>query len=98
VTPNTTSAAKAESIAEPTWFCPPAVEDAAEFTDGQILRRLAFTLRGQCNIKGRSIAWGFISDLLGHGSGYSIEICRRLGIDPDRQMTWSISARKVRRC
>jgi len=29
--------------------------------------------------------WKRVSDLFGHGSGYSAEICRRYGFDPDEQ-------------
>ena len=29
--------------------------------------------------------WKRVSDLFGHGSGYSAEICRRHGFDPDEQ-------------
>ena len=29
--------------------------------------------------------WKRVADLFGHGSGYSAEICRRYGFDPDEQ-------------
>jgi len=31
--------------------------------------------------------WKRVADLFGHGSGYSAEICRRHGFDPDEQWT-----------
>ena len=43
------------------------------------LARRTRAYRGMC-------LWGFVSDMTGHGSTYSKEICRDLGWNPDAEV------------
>ena len=44
--------------------------------------RLALLCLQRATAKRRPM-WSVVSDVTGHGSGYSADICRALGLDPD---------------
>lgn len=53
-----------------------------------LVRRAIQHLRRRKPKNGRGYVyplWKRVADLFGHGSGYSAEICRRHGLDPDEQ-------------
>lgn len=56
----------------------------SDIPDDDLLRR---AVRGAKNMhRGRIVRWAVISELFGLGSTYSMELCRRFGVDPDEQM------------
>lgn len=54
--------------------------------------QLAFRalVNGRQRAPKRDLNWQVAMDVFGHGSGYSVAICRRFGFDPDgREMSFS---------
>lgn len=55
----------------------------ADIPDAELLKRAVTNARPR---KGRTVRWAVISDAFGLGSTYSIQLCRRFGIDPYQQI------------
>jgi hypothetical protein len=55
--------------------------DVNDIPDNELLSRIVRNVRAQ---RGRKqYRWAAIMDLTTLGSGYSMQLCRRFGIDPD---------------
>lgn len=54
-----------------------------DITDEQLLERAVKAARPR---RGRVPRWSAVADLFALGSTYSIQLCRRFGLDPDQQI------------
>lgn len=56
----------------------------ADIPDEELLRRAVGNCRGLLHRKGvKHPRWVAVQDAFGLGSGYSGQLCRRFGLDPD---------------
>lgn len=58
-------------------------ESVDDIPDAQLLERAVKSARPK---RGRVPRWSAVGDAFALGSTYSIQLCRRFGIDPDQQI------------
>lgn len=73
-------------IARPILFSAPMIRALLDGRSREIiLRNVYLQTRGMRQWRGRDL-WTWIGAMTGHGSGYSDQICRELGWDPDMRI------------
>lgn len=63
----------------------PSVND---IPDNELLQRVIRNVGRVPSSRRKAPRWTAISDLFALGSGYSKQLCRRFGTDPDEQIKW----------
>lgn len=59
-----------------------------DIPDTELLQRVVRNVGRFSRSRRKVPRWSAISDLFALGSGYSMQLCRRFGADPDEQVKW----------
>jgi len=57
--------------------------DVNDIPDNELLQRVLLSLHKRGRSREKLPLWSIVSDKFGLGCGYSSQLCRRFGLDPD---------------